>query len=101
MYEELNERIERTSKIFHLLLVKWSSLGCMIPPLIASFVKFYILHLDPSESFLIPFPTVYVIDRTEAARSKFNSMTVICKFCSPQIAIQIVSTVWIFAGLAY
>lgn len=62
MYNELNERIEGISKLFHLILVKWSTPVVMIPPLITSLVKFYILNLDANESFLLPFPNVYVFD---------------------------------------
>lgn len=58
MYNELNERIEKLSKLFYLFLVELASLGTMMPPLMISVVKCYILHLDPNESLQMPFPTV-------------------------------------------
>lgn len=95
MYSELNERIERTSELFQLALAK-CSLPCIVsPPLMISLVKFYILHLDPDESFLLPFPTVYVPNAGLLTVQRFltvNSISIIWI----QISLWIVSAIRIF-----
>lgn len=53
----------------------------MVPPMITSLIKFYILHLDPNESLEPPFPTVYVVNDFKPVWTIFNDA--LCHFRLP------------------
>lgn len=56
-YRKLNARIEWASEWYYFLLVKLSSLGCMIPPLFLTIVNYIIFDMG-DESYFLPLPMV-------------------------------------------
>lgn len=55
MYDNVNEKIEKLSKIMYIVLVKVNVAACNISPLIATIVNYYIYKLD-AESFYLTSP---------------------------------------------
>lgn len=55
LYEELSAKIERSSQRCYFFLVKVILTGAFVPPLILSFVNYFLLHLG-EQSFLLAFP---------------------------------------------
>lgn len=58
-YIELNEKIERVSKILEFLLIKLTTAGAVLPSVIITIVDYFILDLG-DESFFLPYPIMYV-----------------------------------------
>lgn len=64
-YVKVNEKIERGSKIIYCILPEISFAGVVIPPLLITSVNYFIYDLK-DESYLLPFPVMYVYYTTEA-----------------------------------
>lgn len=58
-YTKLNEKIEWASGWYYFLLVKFSSLGCMIPAVFLTIVNYTIYDMG-DESYFLPLPIAYV-----------------------------------------
>lgn len=56
-YNDLNEKIERVSKIIHFLTAKLSWAGVVLPSLPITAVNYFIYDLE-EESYYLPFPVV-------------------------------------------
>lgn len=69
MYLELNEKIERMSKVVYSIFVEASVVGLLLPPLLITLVNYFIYDLK-SESFALPTPVMYVNDHLKDTNSK-------------------------------
>lgn len=71
MYNDLVHKIERSTKLSCVILVKYAGVGLLLPPLLVSFINYYILDLG-DESFQNDDPMMYVI-QSEAILVHFAS----------------------------
>lgn len=55
LYRAMDEKIERTSKLIHVILTKIVAPVSLIPTFIGSMANYYIFDLD-EESFVLPCP---------------------------------------------
>lgn len=62
MYNEINEKIERTSKLVYTIFVEASIVGLIVPPIIITLVNYFIYDLK-EQSYFLPTPVMYVINR--------------------------------------
>ena len=60
VYADLIKKIERTSNLICTILVKCTSMGTVLPPLLGGFINYYINDLG-DESFQNDAPLMYVI----------------------------------------
>ena len=60
---KLNENIEKMSKWLHFIVGKLSIAGLLLPTLLITIVKYFILDFG-DESFFLPTPILYVNSRT-------------------------------------
>lgn len=58
---ELNEKIERMSKLVYSIFVEASLVGLVIPPLLITLVNYFVYDLS-EESYFLPTPVMYVTD---------------------------------------
>lgn len=56
-YTDVNQKIERVTEILYFIIVKLNIPGCVIPPLIATMVNYYIYKLG-DESFYLGAPAM-------------------------------------------
>lgn len=56
-YNEVNQKIEWVSKLFHFILLRVSAPSNMVPALLLTLVNYFVLDLA-EESFYLPFPTM-------------------------------------------
>lgn len=56
-YNELNEKIERTSKLMHFAMTRLTVVGFVAPFLLTSAINYFIYDLA-AESFYLPFPVM-------------------------------------------
>lgn len=61
LYYAMDEKIERTSKLIHLILTKIVVPVSLIPPFIGSMANYYIFNLG-EESFVLPCPIWYGLE---------------------------------------
>lgn len=61
MYNEMNEKIERISKLVYSIFVEASIAGLVVPPLLITLVNYFIYDLK-EDSYFLPTPVLYAID---------------------------------------
>lgn len=61
-YRKLNEKIEWASECYYFLLVKFSTLGCMIPASCLTILNYAIFNMG-DDSYFLPLPIAYVNDK--------------------------------------
>lgn len=60
IYNEMNEKIERISKLVYTIFVEASIVGLVLPPLLITLVNYFIYDLK-DESYFLPTPVKYVV----------------------------------------
>lgn len=59
IFADLNEKIEKNSKILHFIFVELTTIGIEVPALLVTLNNFFILNLN-DESYYLSFPVMYV-----------------------------------------
>lgn len=70
MYNALNARIERMSRVIYFILVKVSMIGIVLPALLITAINFWFLDLG-DESFFVPSQVMYVLKMSSFSSAVF------------------------------
>lgn len=74
MYIEMNEKVERISRLVYTIFVEASMAGLLIPPLLITLVNYFVYDLN-EESYFLPTPVMYVVEpRWSHLHIKLHSM---------------------------
>lgn len=64
MYKMIAAKFERLSNLAHLIMVKYSTVGFALPPLIVTVINYFIHDLG-DESYFLTFRTLYVLKMSQ------------------------------------